>query len=203
MCSSDLGKAEFRKADLFETDFSKATVITMFLLPDINLKLRPKILNMKPGTRIVSNTFTMGEWKDDDTATVEENQGCSYYCTAHLWIVPAKVAGTWQMAQGELTLTQEFQMLGGSLKSGDKSLPLRDARMRGEFIHFNAGGVDYAGRVNGNSMSGTIGGAVAHEWTLEVDTTPPLPVRERSKSAADTPAAAASPVMWSPIPPRW
>ena len=72
-------RATFVKADLFETDFSEATVITMFLLPSINLKLRPKILNMKPGTRIVSNTFTMGEWKDDDTATVEENQGCSYY----------------------------------------------------------------------------------------------------------------------------
>ena len=157
--------AVFMKADLFETDFSHASVVTLFLLPDINLKLRPKILNMKPGTRIVSNTFTMGEWKDDDTATVEENQGCSYYCTAHLWIVPAKVAGTWQMAQGELTLTQEFQMLGGSLKAGDKSLPLRDARMRGEFIHFNAGGVDYAGRVNGNSMSGTIGGAAGGTWT--------------------------------------
>ena len=72
---------------------------------------------------------------------------------------------TWQMAQGELTLTQEFQMLGGSLKAGDKSLPLRDGRMRGEFIHFNAGGVDYAGRVNGNTMSGTIGGAAGGTWT--------------------------------------
>ncbi len=157
--------AVFMKADLFETDFSHATVVTLFLLPDINLKLRPKILNMKPGTRIVSNTFTMGEWKDDDTSTVEESQGCSYYCTAHLWIVPAKVAGTWQMGQGELTLSQEFQMLGGSLKMGDKSVPLRDGRMRGEFIHFSAGGVDYAGRVSGNSMSGTIGGAGGGTWT--------------------------------------
>ncbi len=111
-------KATFVKADLFETDFSHATVITMFLLPDINLKLRPKILDLKPGTRIVSNTFTMGEWKDDETATVEESAGCSYYCTAHLWIVPAKVAGTWHSAQGDLTLKQEFQMVQGTLKSG-------------------------------------------------------------------------------------
>ena len=94
-------KAAFMKADLFETDFSSATVITMFLLPDINLKLRPKILDLKPGTRIVSNTFTMGEWKDDETATVDESAGCSYYCTAHLWIVPAKAGGTWRLAQGE------------------------------------------------------------------------------------------------------
>ena len=160
------GKATFMKADLFETDFSQATVVTLFLLPDINLKLRPKILDMKPGTRIVSNTFTMGEWQDDATATVDESQGCSYYCTAHLWIVPAKVAGTWQMAQGDqLTLTQEFQMLGGSLKSGDKSLPLRSGRMRGDVISFNAGGVDYAGRVNGNTMTGKLGGASGGTWT--------------------------------------
>src|SRR5688572_4601475 len=84
-------RANFMKADLFETDFSKATVITMFLLPDINLKLRPKILNLKPGTRIVSNTFTMGDWKADQTETVDN--GCSSsWCTALLWIVPAKVA---------------------------------------------------------------------------------------------------------------
>jgi len=157
--------AVFMKADLFETDFSHATVVTLFLLPDINLKLRPKILDMKPGTRIVSNTFTMGEWKADDSASVEENQGCSYYCTALLWIVPAKVAGNWQIGQGELTLTQEFQMLGGSLKVGDKSVPLRDGRMRGDVIHFNAGGTDYAGRVTGNTMSGTIGGASGGTWT--------------------------------------
>ena len=88
------GQAEFTKADLFETDFSKATVITMFLLPDINLRLRPKILDMKPGTRVVSNTFTMGEWEADETSTVAEASG--YYRTALLWIVPAKVEGTWK-----------------------------------------------------------------------------------------------------------
>ncbi len=157
--------ATFMKADLFETDFSHATVVTLFLLPDINLKLRPKILDMKPGTRVVSNTFTMGEWKDDETATVDEKQGCSYYCIAHMWIVPAKAAGNWQMAQGELALTQEFQMLGGSLKAADKSLPLRGGRMRGDIISFNVGGIDYAGRVSGNTMSGTIGGAGGGTWT--------------------------------------
>src|SRR5580765_1642288 len=98
------GKASFVKADLFETDFSKASVITMFLLPDINLKLRPKILNLKPGTRIVSNSFTMGDWSSDDTVIAKD--GCISYCTAYLWIVPAKVEGNWQLADGELTLKQ-------------------------------------------------------------------------------------------------
>src|SRR5437773_6914190 len=91
-------KASFLKADLFESDFSQATVITMFLLPEINLKLRPKILDLKPGTRIVSNTFTMGEWNADETALITDN--CYSWCTALLWIVPAKVAGTWRSPQG-------------------------------------------------------------------------------------------------------
>src|SRR5688500_403871 len=85
------GKATFVKADLFETDLSQATVITMFLLPQINLKLRPKILDLKPGTRIVSNSFTMDDWEADETATVTED--CTSWCMAMLWIVPAKVDG--------------------------------------------------------------------------------------------------------------
>ncbi len=159
-------KAVFMKADLFETDFSQATVITMFLLPDINLKLRPKILDLKPGTRIVSNTFTMGEWKDDETATVEEKDGCSHYCTAHLWIVPAKVAGTWRFAQGELTLKQEFQMVQGTLKSGANALPISKARLRADQFSFSAGGADYSGRVNGSSIEGSVttGGNTA-KWS--------------------------------------
>ena len=160
------GKATFIKADLFETDFSQATVITLFLLPDINVKLRPKILDLKPGTRIVSNTFTMGEWKDDETATVEESAGCSYYCTAHLWIVPAKAAGTWQSAQGELTLKQEFQMVQGTLKSGGNSAAVTNGRLRADTISFSAGGATYAGRVNGNSIEGTVtAGGNATKWT--------------------------------------
>jgi SAM-dependent methyltransferase len=85
-------KASFVKADLFETDFSKATVITMFLLPDINLKLRPKILDLKPGTRIVSNSFSMGDWKEDDRVDLSRDAGCNVsWCTALFWVVPAKV----------------------------------------------------------------------------------------------------------------
>jgi hypothetical protein len=157
-------RANFMKADLFETDFSKATVITMFLLPDINLKLRPKILDLKPGTRIVSNTFTMAEWSSDETVTADAKEGCTSYCVAYLWIVPAKVAGTWKLPQGELTLKQEFQMLTGQLRIGDKLMPITSGRVRGDQLTFKAGGVDYTGRVNGTSIEvkgGSLGTSTA------------------------------------------
>jgi SAM-dependent methyltransferase len=146
-------KASFMKADLFESDFSQATVITMFLLPDINIRLRPKILNLKPGTRIVSNSFTMGDWTADETVTVKDN--CVSYCTAHLWIVPAKVEGAWHMPQGELTLKQNYQMVSGTLKSGNATTPIANGKLNGDQIAFTAGGVEYAGRVSGNSIEGT------------------------------------------------
>jgi len=150
-------RASFVKADLFESDFSQAQVITMFLLPDINIRLRPKILNMKPGTRIVSNSFTMGDWTADETANVKE--GCASYCTAHLWIVPAKVEGTWQMGQGELTLNQTYQMLSGTLKTGNTSVPITNGKVNGDEIEFSAGNAVYWGRISGNSIDGMIKGA--------------------------------------------
>jgi precorrin-6B methylase 2 len=148
------GRATFVKADLFETNFSKATVITMFLLPDINLRLRPIILKLKPGTRIVSNSFTMEDWVADETD--ELTQDCEYWCTALLWIVPADAAGVWRLPQGELTLKQEFQMLSGSLRSSDGTSPIEDGRLRGDQISFNLAGAQYTGRVNGNAMEGTV-----------------------------------------------
>ena len=147
-------RATFAKEDLFQSDFSKATVITMFLLPQINLKLRPKILDLKPGTRIVSNSFTMGEWKEDDSAST--NDDCTGWCTALLWIVPAKVEGIWQLAQGELTLKQSYQFISGSLKSGNAVTPIANGRLKGEQILFNAGGVLYVGQVSGNGIQGTL-----------------------------------------------
>ena len=120
-------KASFVKADLFEADLSPATVITMFLLPDINLKLRPKILNLKPGTRIVSNSFTMGDWSADDTAVVKE--GCVSYCTAYLWIVPAKVEGAWQFGDGTLTLKQTYQTVSGSLNRGGNAVQIANGKL--------------------------------------------------------------------------
>jgi methyltransferase family protein len=148
------GNATFAKADLFESDFSQATVITMFLLPDINLKLRPKILDLKAGTRIVSNSFTMGEWTADQIATVSE--GCTSYCTAYLWIVPAKVEGTWRLPQGELTLKQTFQTLTGTLTTGGGSARISNAKMNGDRIVFTVGGAQYTGQVKGTTIEGTV-----------------------------------------------
>ncbi len=145
-------RATFAKADLFETDFSKATVITMFLLPDINLKLRPKILELKPGTRVVSNSFTMADWKADETATLTAEQGCNTsWCTALFWIVPAKAAGTHKLPKGELVLKQEFQMLTGTLTTEGRTYAL-EGRVRGEDVSFKAGGKEYRGRMNGKAL---------------------------------------------------
>jgi hypothetical protein len=145
-------KATFLKADLFETDLSKATVITMFLLPSINMKLRPKILDLKPGTRVVSNTFTMEDWEADEKFEVTD--GCSSsWCTALFWIVPAKVEGTWKTPQGELKLTQKFQEVTGTLGSTPVT-----GKLRGEEITFTAGTAKYTGRVNGNTIQGTMAG---------------------------------------------
>ncbi len=157
-------KAKFIRGDLFETDFSQATVITMFLLPEINLKLRPKILDMKPGTRVVSNSFRMEDWEPDETETVED--GCTTWCTALLWIVPAKVGGKWRLGSGDLTLTQTFQMLNGTLTANGKSMPLSNAKMRGDQITFTAGGTVYTGQVKGNAMTGTAKtGASSSAWS--------------------------------------
>jgi precorrin-6B methylase 2 len=151
-------KATFVKADLFETDFSKAQVITMFLLPSINMKLRPKILDLKPGTRIVSNTFTMEDWQADESQTIDE--GCTSWCTSLLWIVPAKVEGTWQMPQGALTLKQNFQFVTGTLGNAQ----ITDGRLRGDELTFSVGGNVYRGRVEGSTIRGTSGSG-GGSWT--------------------------------------
>ncbi len=152
-------KAEFIQADLYETDLSKATVITMFLLPEINLKLRPRLLDLKPGTRIVSNTFKMAEWEADYEATTEENW--SSWNTAFLWIVPAKVAGTWKLGKGELNLTQEFQFVRGTYNTGGKSYTITDGRLRGSSISFNINDEKYSGTVDDKIMKGTVTNASA------------------------------------------
>lgn len=149
-------QARFVRGDIFEYDFSKANVITMFLLPSINMKLRPKLLDMPPGTRIVTNSFTMEDWEADQSETVTEE--CSSWCTAHLWIVPAKVAGVWQLPQGTLTLEQEFQNVTGTLGSN----AISGGKLRGAEIEFTAGGQKYTGTVSGTSMKGSVNG---QSWT--------------------------------------
>jgi SAM-dependent methyltransferase len=164
-------KATFEKADIFATDFSKATVITMYLLPDLNIKLRPTILKMKPGTRIVSHDFDMREWEDDQTATLNEG-------TVHFWIVPADVQGAWtfQTAAGpaELTLKQTFQKIEPTLKAGGKDLPVTNAKLEGDKISFSVAenGTTarvYAGVVDGNKITGTskAGAGAEEKWTAQ------------------------------------
>jgi hypothetical protein len=166
-------KVKFIKADLFETDFSQATVITMYLLPAINIKLRPKILDMRPGTRVASHAFNMEDWQPDQTATVEGRD-------AYLWIVPAKVAGRWKLAvpagNGEqawqVTLEQQFQKISGKAELADKSFNLADARLRGTAIQFSfvdGNGVkrEFSGTARGDRMEGTTPtqGAAPVKWT--------------------------------------
>lgn len=151
--------ANFEKADLFETDFSKATVITMFLLPSINMRLRPTLLALKPGTRIVANTFNMEDWVPDRSETIAS---CERWCTALLWIVPAKVQGTWRAGRDTVTIAQQFQQITGTFGN----VPIVNGALRGEEISFDAGSAHYTGRVNGNQISGTytVDGKQA-EWT--------------------------------------
>ena len=148
-------KAKFEQADIFESDFSKATVITLFLLPDINLRLRPTILDMKPGTRVVSNTFTMSDWEPDQTTEITDHVS---WTTAHLWIVPAKVDGTWKLSDGQVKFSQKFQYITGTLTMGNKDIEL-SGKLDGDKISFKAGDAEFVGTVNGNTMSGArVGG---------------------------------------------
>jgi SAM-dependent methyltransferase len=152
------GKVRFAKADIFESDFSQATVITMYLLPGLNLKLRPKLLDMKPGTRIVSHQFNMDDWHPDETTNIDGRR-------AYFWLVPAKVQGNWRIQSGpdglDLTLEQKYQMLEGTVKLGNVNAGLRDAHLAGDRIMFafvDQGGLrrDFTGKVNGNTMEGTM-----------------------------------------------
>ena len=150
-------KAIFTRGDIFTAEsikaYTQASVITLFLLPDLNVKLRPTLLDMKPGVRVVSNSFTMGDWKEDEK--ISAGGDCSSWCTAYLWIVPAKVSGNWKTSRGTLNLKQEYQMISGTLVQGNVNAIISDAKMNGEQITFTAGGAQYSGRVNGNAIEGT------------------------------------------------
>jgi SAM-dependent methyltransferase len=157
-------KAKFVQADIFESDFSDATVLTLFLLPELNMRLRPTILNMKPGTRVVSNSFTMEDWTPDET--IDAGGGCVNFCRAHRWVVPARVEGVWRLPDGELTLKQSFQMLSGSLTVGGKALPITEAKMTGAEIGFTAGDRRFTGRVDGARIEGrSAAGGSEQPWS--------------------------------------
>ena len=151
------GKALIRQADIFQTDFTQATVITLYLLPALNMKLRPQLLAMRPGTRIASHSFTMEDWEADETSTLDGRR-------AYFWMVPASVMGSWALEANnqklDMTLDQTFQKINGSVSLAPIQAGLRDARLRGPFIQFayvDQSGVrrDFTGRVNGTKMEGT------------------------------------------------
>ena len=157
-------RATFEQADIFESDFSEASVVTLFLLPSLNLRLRPTLLDMKPGTRVVSNSFAMEAWEPDESVEVKEN--CTNYCHAYKWIVPAKVAGTWKIGERELQLKQTFQMLDGTLSDGATQRRISNARLNGANITFSVDGQTYAGTVDNKQMRGTINGK--SDWTARL-----------------------------------
>ena len=146
--------------DIFVEDFSKATVVTMYLLPQLNVKLRPTILKMKPGTRVTSHQFDMGDWEPDQHLKIESRD-------AYVWIVPAAVGGEWVLKDegrglsGTLSLGQRYQRVGGTLALGGKTQPLLGASMDGEKLTFSFidddGNLQIARmKVAGNSMTGTL-----------------------------------------------
>jgi hypothetical protein len=163
------GKARIINGDIFATDFSQATVVTMYLLPALNLKLRPTILAMRPGTRVVSHSFTMEDWEADEISSMDGRR-------AYFWLVPANVAGGWTLESGsekaELSFEQRFQKIEGTVGLGHTQAGLRDARLRGSNISFayvdgNSVKRDYSGRVTGGRMEGTFRGDNGSEgrWT--------------------------------------
>lgn len=157
-------RATFERADMFAADFSDASVVVLFLLPDLNVKLRPSILKMKPGTRVVSNTFEMGGWLPDKEESLQAE--CDFFfCKALLWIVPAKIDGDWIVetagSAGKLSLKQQFQTFEGSINTGGTSIPVTGGRLNGNALTFTAGGATYTGTVNGDNIEGSTGsGAV-------------------------------------------
>jgi hypothetical protein len=157
-------KAMFAQGDMFEADISKANVLALFLLPENLARLRDKFLALPPGTRIVLNTLGIPEWEPDAREALVGD--CASWCTALLHIVPAKVAGVWQLPSGELNLEQKFQMVTGTLSSGSDRVPVSDGRLLGEQISFKVGGEEYTGRVTGDRMEGTASsGGSKRSWT--------------------------------------
>ena len=159
-------RATFEQADIFESDFSDASVVTLFLLPSLNLRLRPTLLDMKPGTRVVSNSFAMEDWQPDESVEVKDN--CTNYCHAYKWTVPAKVAGTWKLGERQLELKQTFQMLDGTLRDASGAKRISNARLDGENITFSVDGQTYTGKVSDKQMRGQVDGK--SDWTARLVT---------------------------------
>jgi SAM-dependent methyltransferase len=173
-------RAAFVRGDLFQLDLSAATVITMYLTDELNMRLRPRLLALKPGTRIVSQPFRLGDWAPDASVTVTSFRSllapligstnhCFFRCSAYLWVVPARVAGRWRTERGILVLRQSYQKIGGELDAGAGPVPLAEAKLSGRRISFRAGRVEYAGQVGDGRMTGvTTGDGASRPWRAEL-----------------------------------
>jgi precorrin-6B methylase 2 len=155
-------RATFVEGDMFAAEFNDATVLALFLLPANLDKLRDKFMALRPGTRIVANTFWIEGWEPDFTDQLADTE-CTEWCKVMLFVVPARVDGTWRLPQGELTVKQSYQKFTGTLTENGRTTSITDGRLNGDQITFSAGTFKYAGRVNGNRIEGTAtpGGA----WT--------------------------------------
>lgn len=162
-------KVAFYQRDLFETNLGDATVITMYLLPQVNIELRPKLLELKPGTRLVSHDFDMGDWMPDTHVKVDAQDkygGAGGSSDIYLWIVPARVAGNWRWelpVSGkalayEVKLEQKYQVVTGSVSVGGRAAKLQNARLRGAEIRFS-----FTADVNGAPVKHELRGRVAGE----------------------------------------
>jgi len=166
-------KVKIITGDIFQEDFSSATVVTLYLMPHLNMKLRPILLKMKPGTRVVSNTFTMGDWEPDETVFDQHWKG-------FFWVVPAQIEGAWVMTGMEggplrLNLSQSFQNIGGTLTRGGQTLALVGAKLRGDEVKFQFITPDrkvhaFSGRLEGRRLTGTV---VADYSSTSVELTRP------------------------------
>jgi SAM-dependent methyltransferase len=156
-------RAQFVHGDMFEADISRATVLILFLIPDNLSRLAPRFFALKPGTRIVSNTYEIGGgWEPDETDRLTL---CASWCIAYLYIVPARVAGTWRLNEGELTLEQDFQKIYGAYTVDGIRVPIEDGYLRGDAIHFRVNAVEYTGRVTPDAMQGTAKGRATSSWS--------------------------------------
>jgi len=168
-------KVTFYQRDLFETDLTQATVITMYLLPRVNIALRPKLLELKPGTRLVSHDFDMGDWKADEYVRMDaadKFSGAGGDSDIYLWIVPARIAGTWRVqlpVSGkpqtyEVSFEQQYQQFSGTARVNGRAVKIEGAKLRGDELTFSfaaeVNGVaikhEFNGRVSGNEMTGQV-----------------------------------------------
>lgn len=154
-------RANFVQGDMYEADISRASVLILFLIPDNLRKLAPKFRTLPPGTRIVSNTYEIAGWYPEST---DRTEPCLTWCVASLYIVPPDVAGVWRLPDADLTLEQDLQLVFGDYSTAGLSARIESGRLHGNTIRFLVNGVEYEGRVNGDTMEGTAKGRATHTW---------------------------------------